>query len=176
MPIINCVIRTNKNLGRPPKFNEERRPITVTLPERTLQQLAAIHHGDRARAIVKAAATTTRLHSKQAPPVEVVEVSQGQALIMIGPSRSLRQITWLQLAEIAPSRFLLVVPSGTMTEKLEVAVADLLEDLLPSETYERGLLADLLHILRSRRRQQDVSKAEILLLRLGRITPPIPTT
>ena len=154
--------------GRPPKFNEERRPITVTLPERTLQQLAAIH-GDRARAIVKAAATTTRMHSRKAPPVEVVEASQGQAMIVVGPSRSLRQIKWLQLAEIAPSRFLLVIPTGTVMETLEIAVADLLEPLLPTEIYERGLLTELLHILRSRRRQQDVSKAEILLLRLGRI-------
>jgi len=90
-------------------------------------------------------------------------------MIVVGPSRSLRQIKWLQLAEIAPSRFLLVIPTGTVMETLEIAVADLLEPLLPTEIYERGLLTELLHILRSRRRQQDVSKAEILLLRLGRI-------
>ncbi len=157
--------------GRPPKFNEARRPVTVTLPERTLQQLAAIH-GDRARAIVKAAATTTRVRSGKAPPVEVVEAFSGQSVIVIGPSRSLRQIDWLRLVEIAPSRFLLVVPTGTAMETLEVAVGDLLENLPLSETYERGLLSELHQILRLRRRQQAVTKAEILLLRPG--TDPCP--
>jgi len=164
-------MRNTKNSpGRPPKFNEASRPITVTLPERTLQQLAAIHD-DRARAIVKAAATTTRVHSGKAPSVEVVEASTGQAVIVIGPSRSLRQINWLQLAEIAPSRFLLIVPSGTAMEKLEVAVGDLLEHLPPSETYEHELLTELHAILRLRRRQQDLTKAEILLLRYRTVSP-----
>ena len=38
--------------GRPPKFDEPRRPVTVTLPKRTLSALAALD-ADRARAIVK---------------------------------------------------------------------------------------------------------------------------
>ena len=163
--IIVSVIKKNTARGRPPKFNEASRPVTVTLPERTLQQLAAIH-GDRARAIVKAAATTTRIHSRKASPVAVVEAFHGQELIVVGPSQSLRQIKWLRLAEVAPSRFLLVIPSGTMIETLEVAVSDLFDLLPPSETYERGLLAELLRILRLRRRQKNVTKAEILLLQL----------
>jgi len=156
--------------GRPPKFNESRRPITVTLPDRTLQQLAAIH-GDRARAIVKATAAMTHMLPGKKLPVEVVEAYPGEALIIVGPSRCLRLIPWLRLVEIAPSRFLLVIPTGTSTAALEVSVQDLLEHLPPAEDYERGLLAELLQLLRQRRRQQDVSKAEILLLRIGKPPP-----
>ncbi|MCX6995625.1 MAG: hypothetical protein NTV49_00710 [Kiritimatiellaeota bacterium] len=159
-----------KSPGRPPKFNEARHPITVTLPERTLQQLAAIHD-DRARAIVKATETTTRVRSGKAPPVEVVEVAPGQAVIVVGPSRSLRQINWLGLVEISPSRFLLTIPTGTAMETLEVAVGDLRENLPPSETYERDLLAALHHLLSLRRRQKAVSKVEILLVRPEGVLP-----
>ena len=159
--------------GRPPKFEGARRPVTVTLPESTLQQLAAIHP-DRARAIVKSAALATRAGSGKAPPVEVVEASPGLAIIVVGPSSSLRKLGWLRLVEIAPSRFLLLLPTGTALEALEVEVDDLREHLAPKEIYERELLNDLHHILRQRRRQQDVSKAELLLLRMGK-APPVRT-
>lgn len=149
--------------GRPPKFEEARRPITVTLPDRTLQELGAIHP-DRARAIVKVTEAATRLHAMEAPPVEVVRVSPGEAVIIVGPSQQLRQLSWLRLVEIAPHRFLLALPTGTAIERLEVALQDMLEHLLPSETYESTLISELHRVLRSRRRQQDVFKAEILFL------------
>ena len=153
--------------GRPPKFEEARRPVTVTLPETTLQQLTAIHP-DRARAIVKATTAVTGSHSDKSATVEVVEATPGQSVIVVGPSKSLQSIDWLRLVEIAPGRYLLVVPTGTAIESLEVAVEDLLERLPSEETYERELLSALLKVMRFRRRQQDVTKAEILLIRAGK--------
>jgi len=153
-----------KSKGRPPKFEEARRPITVTLPERTLQQLAVLD-ADRARAIVKVTAAALGFASGEKPLVELVEALPGQALIVIGPSRRLQEVDFLKLVEIAPARFLLVISSGTAIESLEVAVADLLEHLRPEESYEHELLDALLKVLRQRRRQQEVSKAEILLIR-----------
>lgn len=150
--------------GRPPKFQEARRPITVTLPERTLKQLSAIH-ADRARAIVKATAATLGCNADKRPLVDVVEAFSGQSVIIIGPSESLRKIEFLKMVEIAPARFLLVIPSGTAIESLEVAVNDLLDHLAPEDENERDLLSELYTILRHRRRQQDVTKAEILLIR-----------
>ena len=153
--------------GRPPKFEEARRPITVTLPERVLEQLAAIHP-DRARAIVKAAkAATSPQAGDTPPPIEVVEASPGQAVIIIGPSRALREIEWLRLVEVAPGRFLLAVPTGTATESLEVAVEDLIEHLAEDEQWERQLLTELHRVLRHRRQQREFSKMEILLIRTG---------
>lgn len=153
-----------KPSGRPPKFEEASRPITVTLPERILQQLAALH-GDRARAIVKATTLAIGFSPEERPLVDVVEVRPNESVIIVGPSRRLLEISWLRLVEIAPARHLLVLPTGTAIEQLEVAIDDLLERLAPNEKYERELLTELHRLLRQRRRQQDVSKAEILLLR-----------
>ena len=155
-----------KSSGRPPKFKEARRPITVTLPERTLEQLAAINP-DRARAIVKATTLAVGFKETDRPLVEVVDVRPGEAVIIVGPSKKLREIEWLRMVELAPARHLLVIPSGTAVASLEVAVEDLIDGLAPEETYERELLSELHRILRLRRRQQDVSKAEILLIRMN---------
>ncbi len=153
--------------GRPPKFEEARRPITVTLPERILQQLAALH-GDRARAIVKATTLAIGFTAAERPLVDVVEVRPNESIIIVGPSRRLHDIPWLRLVEVAPARHLLVIPTGTAIEQLEVAVSDLLDRVTPDEKYELELLGELHRLLRQRRRQQDVSKAEILLIRTGK--------
>lgn len=160
-------MKTNKTSGRPPKFEEARRPVTVTLPERTLQQLAALNN-DRARAIVKATTLAIGFESGERPLVDLVEVRPSEAIIVVGPSQRLGEIDWLRLVEIAPARHLLVIPTGTAIEQLEVAVGDLLERLTPDEKYEHELLTELHRVLRQRRRQQEVSKAEILLINIGR--------
>jgi len=155
-----------KSRGRPPNFDEARRPITVTLPERILQQLAALH-ADRARAIVKVTTLAIGFEKAERPLVDLVEVRPGKAIIIVGPSKRLLEIKWLQLVEIAPARHLLVIPTGTTIEQLEVAVGDVLDGLSPQEKYERELLAELHRVIRLRRRQQDVTKAEILLINIG---------
>lgn len=154
-----------KSSGRPPKFEEARRPITVTLPERTLRQLELIHT-DRARAIVKVTTAALGFRSGKKPLVDVVEAYPGQALIIVGPSKRLREIDFLRLVEIAPSRFVLVLSEGTAIDSLELAVGDLLEHLPPEDAYEREILTELHKVMRHRRRQQDVTKAQILLIRL----------
>jgi hypothetical protein len=153
--------------GRPPKFEEPRRPITVTLPERTLRQLAIIH-ADRAQAIVKVTEAAIGLKSRNRSLVDVVEAYPGQAVIIIGPSKRLREIDFLKLVEIAPARFLLAISAGTTMELLEVAVGDLLEHLASEDSYEHKLLSELHRVLRHRRRQQEVTKAEILLIRTSK--------
>src|SRR5262245_21906986 len=98
-----------KPKGRPPKFSESRRPVTVTLPESTLARLTAINP-DRARAIVKAVGTAVAVSGKHQKQVEVVEVSPGVGIILVGPSRYLKRIKWLRLVEVAPMRYLLTIP------------------------------------------------------------------
>lgn len=153
--------------GRPPKFDEPRRPITLTLPERTLRQLAAID-ADRARAIVKVADAVVRKDTSRAKPVEIVEVAPGKGIILVGPSRCLREIPWLRLAEIAPTRYLLTITPGTAIESLEVALHDLVEELPAHEEHERSILEHLLALLRRLRRDEMISKAEMLFVRTDR--------
>ena len=70
--------------GRPPKFREARRPVTVTLPERVLKTLEAVNP-DRALAIVKCVDAVAGKGEHAAKPVELVEVLPGKALIVVGP-------------------------------------------------------------------------------------------
>ena len=116
--------------GRPPKFRGPRRLVTVTLPESTLARLASID-ADRARAIVKATDAAIPFDAKQQKQVELVEVSPGLAIIIVGPSQFLRRIEWLRLVEVSPTRFLLSIPLNTSIDSLELAVIKLLEDVMP---------------------------------------------
>ena len=82
---------------------------------------------------------------------------------MIGPSPSLQQIEWLRLIEIAPFRYLLVPPSGTAVDVLEVTIYDLLRDLDPNNS-ESLLLTELLNVLSHQRRGGKITKADLLFV------------
>mgnify|MGYP007068362647 FL=1 len=151
-----------KRKGRRPKFNEPRKPITVTLPERTLAQLGAID-ADRARAIVKLADYRSAVPTAT-PTVDVVKAAPGLGIIVVGPLRSLQRIDTLRMAEVLPGHFLLTMPSGTPSELIEMEIVDLLDDLPPAEEAERPLLQKLRGILNAQRKRKSVSKREILLI------------
>ncbi len=147
--------------GRPPKFDEPRRPVTMTLPDRTLGRLAAID-SDRAAAIVKLVEATEPSSLDAPQGVDVVEVAPGAAVILVGPSRTLREIPWLRLAEVSPRRFLLTVVPGTPVESIEVALFDLLERLAPEEADERAVLEELRRLISASRRERHITKFEML--------------
>lgn len=149
--------------GRPPKFRESRKPITVTLPNRVLKALELVNP-DRAVAIVKCVEAVVGVGTKGRFSVELVEVLPGKSLIVVGSCRSLHHLDWLRLVEIAPARFLLVLPTGMPVERLEVELNDLLDGLDPAEVDERALLAGLREIVVQQRRQKKVSKAEMLFI------------
>ena len=151
------------NKGRPPKFKEPRRPVTVTLPESTLARLAAID-ADRARAIVKATNAAMPANAKGRKPVELVEVIPGLGIIIVGPSRYLQKIKWLRLIELAPTRFLLTIPPGTAVDSLELAIVDLLQSVKPHEEWETSVLEALRDAMRDVRRAGKLTKAELLFV------------
>lgn len=148
--------------GRPPKFAEPRRPVTVTLPERTLRQLESID-ADRALAIVRATEALVGQGRSVSQGVELVEISPGRSMIFVGPCPSLERIPWLQLVETAPGRNMLMIPSGTAVDSLEVEILDLLEKGPAVGTDERSLLEELRGQLGSLRRSRRISKAEIIV-------------
>jgi hypothetical protein len=153
----------NKKKGRPPKFRESRRPVTVTLPESTLDRLAAINP-DRAQAIVKAVGKAVPPDAKRQKQVELVEVAPGVGIILVGPSRFLKRIKWLRLVEIAPMRYLLTIPSGTAVDSLELAVVDLLENVESLDERERSILEQLRDLMRTLRVGDKLYKAELLFI------------
>ena len=153
--------------GRPPKFREPRRPVTVTLPERTLTLLDAVHR-DRARAIVRVT-DALAADTPESWLVDVVEVLPGLGIILVGPSRLLPKISWLRLIELTPTRYLLSIPSGTPVESLEVALHDLLEVSTPDDVRERTILERLGGLVRMLRRHGGISKAEMLFVDTTRV-------
>lgn len=156
--------KTRRAGGRPRKFGEPSRPVTITLPERVLKMLTKVDE-DRARAITKIVdAYSAGSERGRKSLVEVVPVAPGRAVVFVPCSRYLRSIPWLQLVEVAPARHLLALADKTPIEKLEVTLVDLLEDIPDDEASEREILKELLACLRVPRRRQSVTKEEIIVL------------
>jgi hypothetical protein len=150
--------------GRPPKFREPRHPVTMTLPERILDQLAEIDK-DRACAVVKVTEAVVGTGKEHFNPVELIEMAPGKSLIVVGPSKALRKIPWLKMIEIATARYLLTIPSGTAIEVLEVALRDLFHSPEWQEKEREAIiLHELLDLIGHQRRAQRLSKAEILVV------------
>ncbi len=133
----------------------------MTLPEGTLARLASIDP-DRARAIVKLTEAAMPLDAKRQNQVDLVEVSPGLAIIIIGPSQLLQKIKWLRLVEVAPMRFLLSIPLGTSIDTLELSILELLEEI--TQDGEHSLLTQLRDLIRRLRRGGRLSKAELLFV------------
>jgi hypothetical protein len=149
--------------GRPPKFNEASRPVTVTLPERVLRFLATVSP-DRAKAITKLVDREMGGAGSALKLVDLVEVAPGKTVILVAYSVYLDSIPWLRLVEVTPARYLLSVVSGTSIEMLEVAIGDLLEAVPESERDQRELLESLRQTIRTPRRNQKLIKEEILFV------------
>ena len=149
--------------GRPAKFDEPSRPITVTLPERTLLNLARID-ADRAVAIAKAVDAVVGGVDAPEPMVGELPISKGRALLTVADNRLLRTIPWLTLIEIAPGRHILSADNGISVEQIEVSLVDLLETATDATDEERAALRLLLDRLRTPRRNRAVQVAEILVI------------
>ena len=152
--------------GRPPKFAEPSRPITLTLPESTLEGLRLIDE-DRGQAIVKLTQQAMRGGDAAQPQVEIMEMAANIGVLIIGPSAALRRIPFLHLVEVAPARFLLALDPGNDFKNLEIAIHDVMEDVPEDDVRERALIAQLLQHIRNVRKNSRVRMAEILFVNIG---------
>lgn len=149
--------------GRPPKFGEPSRPVTVTLPLSTLEHLAAID-ADRAKAIVKATQSLHNTDVTELTSVGELPFTDAETLLVVPDNRFLRRIPWLSLIEVSPGRHLLSLKSGTSLEKLEVTLGDFLDAPGDASPAELDLLRTLLECLRTPRRNRAVHTEEILVI------------
>ena len=136
--------------------------MTATLPERTIETLSRLGE-DRARSIVLVADAFAAEQGLPRPPVEIVTVGTGLAVILTGRCAALDTVDGLRPIEITPGRFLLTVTPGTPAETLEVELADLASEADVSAD-ERAVLEGLVEVLRSQRRRRGLWKAEILFV------------
>ncbi len=156
----------NAKGGRPAKFDEPSRPVTITLPDRILDRLAEIGD-DRAKAIVKAveAVLAGGPCAPASEPVGELAVAKDESLLVVARSRLLAAVPWITLIEIAPGRHLLSLRDGATIEKLEVTLGDLLDSNPDASQAERNVLRTLLSRIRAPRRNHAVRKEEILFVR-----------
>jgi hypothetical protein len=150
--------------GRPRKFTEPSRPITLTLPERTLRELRCINP-DPGQAIVKLASSALRNGSKEKPLVEILKTSADMGIIVVGPSQVLSHLSFVHLVEVEPARYLLALDSGQDFKSLELAITDLLDEAMQVDRRERELIMQLLQHIKHLRRSKNISRAEILFVK-----------
>jgi len=151
--------------GRPRKFSEPSRAITLTLPESTLDELKSIDP-DRGQAIVKLAHQAIHGNGVVRSPVSIVQGTIDTGLVVIGPSQALRKIPFVRMVEVAPERFILALEPGKDFVTLEIALNDVLEELAPDEQWERPLILQLVEEIRRLRKSDRVKMAEILLIKM----------
>ncbi len=149
--------------GRPKKFSEPSKPITLTLPLSVLDSLAAIDK-DRARAIVRATKHMLGGERVLNTELEIVRIDRTSGLILVGNSRYLRQLDCLRLVEVEPQRHLISVPAGTPETVIEISLRDLLEEIPVSEIRERRIISRLADIFRQARQANTMRKEEILIV------------
>ena len=159
-----CTNRTT--LGRKPKFKEPSSSITITLPDRILKQLQTID-ADRAKAIVKCVENTLATKPRH-NTIEVIEISEKEGVMVVGPCKILETIPWIKLIEIAPYRYLVSQPVGTSIESLEIALIDILEKIPEEHSEEREMLKSIRHQIKQQRKKEAIHTREILLMNMHR--------
>ena len=152
--------------GRPSKFAEPSRPITVTLPDRILNRLVEVD-ADRALAIVKAVEAVLGEAPTRTEMVRELRFDKDETLLTVADNRLLRSISWLTMIEIAPGHHLLSLQKGISIEKLEVTLCDLLDAHPEASISERRTLERLVECIRTPRRNRALRTEEILVIRNG---------
>jgi hypothetical protein len=138
--------------GRPRKFTTAARPITVTLPDRVIDALAAFDP-DVSRAIVRLAQPLVA--GQPHPPAELATFGR-RSLIVVNPSRTLEQRTGVDLLHLPDGRALIAFGEATTISALELLIEDALDDpRLPPE--DREIFETIGGILKTSRRSKDLT-------------------
>lgn len=110
--------------GRPRKFAEPSRAVTLTLPEAVITTLTAIDQ-DLSRAVARLA--QPEVAKLPHPPAEVVAFGQ-RAVIVVTPTRTLEQRTGVVLVPLPDGRALISFDGAMTPEGLELLIQDALDD------------------------------------------------
>lgn len=137
--------------GRPRKFAEPTRAVTLTLPESVLATLTAVHK-DISRAIVQ---LTVRRRRHKHPLAELVTFG-GNAVITVRPTPSLEERAGVRLVPLPDGRALLSFDQPASIADLELTLSDALEDpQLPRA--DRQVFEAIVGILKDARRSRDIT-------------------
>ncbi len=138
--------------GRPRKFLEPSRAVTLTLPEPVIAALAAIDE-DLSRAVVRV--VQPALGKAPSPAAELAPFGR-HAVIVVRPSRALERRTGLLLVPLPDGRALISFEESHTIADLELQLQDLLDD--PGlAAGDRRIFEEVAGYLRDARRARGVS-------------------
>jgi len=147
--------------GRPRKFGRPSRAVTLTLPEDVIATLQTID-ADLSRAVVRAMQPLTS--REPSAPAELVNYGN-RSLILVPPSRVLRERTGVELVPLSDGRALISMDDRHSISKFELQLTDALADpMLDAEN--RELFDTLVGILRNARQDDgvEVRRQQIIIL------------
>lgn len=161
---------TGARRGRPRKFNRPSRAVTLTLPDDTVATLQRIDE-DLSRAIVRA---VQPLMDDLPHPAAQLTTFGGRSVILVSPSRTLRERTGVELIPFSDGRALISFDEALSISEIELRVRDALAD--PSfEPEDRPVFEALADILSAARREDGVSLRQRSIIVLYRSTAPSTT-
>ncbi len=138
--------------GRPRKFAEPSRPVTLTLPENVIEALEGIDH-DLSRAVVRLA--QSKVAQRPHAPAELVTFGR-RAVIAVHPTKTLEQRTGVVLVPLADGRALISFDESMTPARLELTIQDALDDHdLPEE--DGRIFESIRDVLREARRSPAVA-------------------
>lgn len=138
--------------GRPRKFIEPSKAVTLTLPLSVIEALTAID-ADLSRAVVRLA--QPEMARRPHEPAELATFG-GRAVIVITPSRVLERRTGVGLVPLPDGRALISFDQPITVAALELRLDDALEDAaLPAA--DRAVFQGVARILKEARRSRQVT-------------------
>ena len=137
--------------GRPRKFGEPSRAVTLTLPENVIAALERVDH-DLSRAVVRV--TQPEMTKQPHPAAELVRFGR-LAVIVVNPTRTLERRTGVILVPLSDGRALIAFDESITPARLELKIQDELDDrALPPE--DARIFEDIRDLLREARRSTSV--------------------
>lgn len=141
--------------GRPRKFNRPARTVSVTLPEDVIAALRAVDP-DLSRAIVQAVLPVVA--TRTVPKSAELTTFGNRGLILVRRSRALKQMG-IDLLPLPDGKALITLDEAMSTAELELRLHDALENAAIGPD-DRAVIAELLQILRTARRDRTVALHE----------------
>ncbi|BCS33276.1 hypothetical protein TBR22_A25030 [Luteitalea sp. TBR-22] len=137
--------------GRPRKFDEPSRVVSLTLPESVIGSLSRVNE-DLGHAV--AGLIQDRTSPALREPAELVTFGS-RAVISVRPSRLLEQYLGVSLVPLPDGRALIALDEPRSVADLELRIHDLLDEGVSNDDV-RATLEGLRSILREARRSADV--------------------
>ncbi len=155
--------------GRPRKFAEPSRPITLTLPEHVIDALEAID-ADLSRAVVRLA--RSKVARRPHPPAELIAFGR-RAVIAVNPTKTLEQRTGVVLVPLGDGRALICFDESMTPARLELTIQDALDDHdLPDE--DGRIFEGIRDVLKEARRSSAVELRRQHILVLEHVSEAAP--